>query len=145
MQVEELMSKQVYCCSPDDSLAQAAQLMWDRDCGCLPVCNHSDGGHHALGAITDRDICMCALFQGKPLGELRVSEAMARSLQACQAGDSVEQAGSLMRSAKVRRLPVLDAQGQLQGVISLADLARWARQGLPHSEVGETLAALCTR
>jgi CBS-domain-containing membrane protein len=151
MQVEELMSKQVQCCDPNDSLERAAQLMWDHDCGCLPVCNHSDGGHRAIGAITDRDICMCALFQRKPLADLKVDDAMAKQLLACQPNDTVDRAESMMRSGKIRRLPVLDAQGQVRGFISLADLARGAarqsaniHQGISESEVGETLAAICT-
>lgn len=146
VQVEELMSKQVQCCDPEDSLERAAQLMWDHDCGCLPVCRPTNGASHAIGMITDRDICMCALFQHKRLSDLKVSDAMARQLLACQPTDSVEQAESLMRSKKVRRLPVLDGEGQLRGLISLADLARRAatRQSLSESEIGETLAAICT-
>jgi CBS-domain-containing membrane protein len=150
MQVEELMSKEVQCCDADDSLEHAAQLMWDHDCGCLPVCDHSDGGHRAVGAITDRDICMCALFQGRSLTDLKVGDAMAKQLLACQPNDTVDRAESMMRSGKIRRLPVLDAQGEVRGLISLADLARGAarrsslHQGISESEVGETLAVICT-
>src|SRR6185437_10351453 len=150
MPIEELMTRQVEYCAPEDSLQHAAQLMWQHDCGCIPVCSCVEGVHRVVGVITDRDICMCALFQRKALGDLRVSDAMGKDLHACQPGDSVETAQSLMRTAKVRRLPVLDAQGRLCGLIALADLARAATrqassapQVISESEVGDTLAAIC--
>lgn len=147
MRIEQIMTKQVSSCSPDATLAEAAQLMWDHDCGCLPVCN---GASRVAGVITDRDICMSALFKGKPLYELRVSDAMSRQLQACLASDSLADAEKAMRQARIRRLPVVDGQGSLIGMISLADLAREAarennspKQEITETEVGDTLAAIC--
>lgn len=64
MRVDDLMTKQVFSCRPEDSLEHAAQLMWDHDCGCLPVCaGASNGAGKTIGVITDRDICMNALFR----------------------------------------------------------------------------------
>ena len=151
MRVEDLMSKQVQCCAPEDSLEYAAQLMWDHDCGCLPVCSPSDNGkRRTIGVLTDRDICMNALFQGKPLRDLRVSGAMAKEVHACQLGDTLDHAEQVMRTARVRRVPVLDSGQALIGFISLADLAREAareraetRQEITETEVGDTLAAIC--
>jgi len=125
MRVDQIMTKQVNSCSPDNTLAEAAQLMWDHDCGCLPVCT-GNGASRVTGVITDRDICMSALFKGKPLSELRVSDAMSRQLQACRPSDSLADAEKTMRQARIRRLPVVDEQGSLVGMISLADLAREA-------------------
>jgi len=149
MRVEQLMTKQVKSCGPDDTLDRAAQLMWDNDCGCLPVCA-GNGASRVVGVITDRDICMCALFQGKSLRDLRVSGAMARQVQVCRAGDALADAEKTMRAARIRRLPVVDAQGALIGIIALADLAREAArersattQDVTESEVGDTLAAIC--
>jgi CBS domain-containing protein len=149
MRVEQIMTKQVSSCSPDTSLAEAAQLMWDHDCGCLPVCTGMDASR-VTGVITDRDICMAALFKGRPLYELRVADAMSRQLQACRPGDSLVDAENTMRKARIRRLPVIDAQGSLLGMISLADLAREAarenhspKQEITETEVGDTLAAIC--
>jgi CBS domain-containing protein len=149
MQVERLMTKQVKSCSPSDTLERAAQLMWDGDCGCLPVCA-GDGINRVVGMITDRDICMSALFEGKALRELTVSGAMAKQLLSCKAGDALTDAEKTMREARIRRLPVLDEQGALIGIIGLADLAREAarersaaKQEITESEVGDTLAAIC--
>ncbi|MBN1240007.1 MAG: CBS domain-containing protein [Gammaproteobacteria bacterium] len=150
MRVEQLMSKQVYWCRPEDTLDRAAQLMWDHDCGALPVCT-GNGETHVAGMITDRDICMSALFQGRPLHEIRISDAMTRESRVCRPEDSAADAEKTMRGAQVRRLPVVSADGQLVGIISLADIAReaareaqsqMARPEISEIEVGDTYAAI---
>ena len=152
MQVQEIMSQVVHSCAPEDSLKQAAQLMWDHDCGSLPVSAAEDGSERAIGVITDRDICMCALFQDRRLSELRVRDVMAEhNVLSCRPSDSIEQAEALMRQGRVRRLPVVDEKGSLAGIISLADLARAAKResGKPeHSQIErqiiDMLAAVST-
>jgi CBS domain-containing protein len=149
MRVEQIMTKQVSSCGTEDTLVQAAQLMWDSDCGCLPVCS-GNGANRVVGVITDRDICMSALFKGKPLYELRVADAMSRQLQACRPSDSLNHVEKMMSQARIRRLPVVDDQGSLVGMISLADLAREAarentapKHEITETEVGDTLANIC--
>jgi len=149
MRVEQLMTKLVTTCKPEDTLDRAAQLMWDQDCGCLPVCA-GDGVNRVTGVITDRDICMSALFQGKPLRDLRVSDAMSRQVHVCRAGDSLFDAEQTLRKAQIRRLPVVDEQGLLIGMITLADLAREAEReqtnpkpDITGNEIGVTLASIC--
>jgi CBS-domain-containing membrane protein len=149
MEVKDIMTKQVTTCSPDDTLAHAASLLWESDCGLLPVCDN-DGIHRLVGVITDRDICMSALFQGKPLQALKVSDAMARVLHVCQRGDTLADVEIQLRQSQLRRLPVIDHDGALTGIITLADLAREAarergRAGTRHvseSQVGDTLAKI---
>jgi CBS domain-containing protein len=143
------MTKDPKWCLAGDTLDRAAKLMWDYDCGCLPVCSGDDGGR-VTGMITDRDICMSAFFQGKPLRDIRVSEAMAKNPRVCRPGDSLGEAESIMREARVRRLPVVGDDGGLLGMISMADLAREAarertavRKEITEKEVGDTLAAIC--
>jgi CBS domain-containing protein len=150
MRVQDLMTKEIYSCHPEDSVEQAAQLMWDHDCGWLPVCTRPNGTSQVIGVITDRDICMNALFCGNPLKDLRVSGAMAKEVRSCHADDTLAIAESTMRSARVRRLPVVDDTGALLGMISLADLAREAarerhrhHRKVTETEVGDTLAAIC--
>ena len=149
MRVQDLMTRQVHSCRSSDSLEQAAQLMWNFDCGCVAVCD-GDGASRLLGMITDRDICMSALFEGRALKDLHVSEAMSKSLQTCRVSDALGKAERIMQAARIRRLPVLDEQDALVGVISLADLAREAarertRRGkeITETEVGDTLASIC--
>ncbi len=149
MLVENLMSRQVQSCRVGDSLARAAELMWQHDCGAVPVCS-GEGARRVAGVITDRDICMSALFSGRPLSDLRVNEAMSKSVTAVRPSDSLAQAERVMRDAHVRRLPVLDHDGGLVGMISLADLAREAarervqpRKEITETDIGNTLAAIC--
>jgi CBS-domain-containing membrane protein len=100
--------------------------------------------------ITDRDICMAEYTQERPLAEIPVSIPMAKEVLFCHPDDALIEAEETMRSHQVRRLPVLDANGGLVGVISLNDLAREAerevgRKGreLTAQEVSATLAAVC--
>jgi CBS domain-containing protein len=149
MRVDSLMSRKVRTCAPGDSLDHAAQMMWQEDCGCLPV--EAGNSRGLAGIITDRDICMSALFQGKPLHELRVESAMARDVLHCRPEDSLAEAERKMTEARIRRLPVITADGTLVGMLSLADLAREAarqqnarRHSISGSEVCSTLAGICS-
>jgi CBS domain-containing protein len=146
MRIDQLMSRHVQYCAPDDTLDQAARLMWDHDCGCVPVCT-SYGAPHVVGMITDRDICMAALFEGKPLRELRVANAMSREVRVCRSSDQPAAIERLMRERQIRRVPVTDDNGTLVGIVSLADFARAAERrndaaGISGTEVGDTLAAI---
>jgi CBS domain-containing protein len=142
--VRPLMTTHVRTCQADDSLGHAAHLMWNEDCGIVPVLNE----HQVVGVITDRDICMATYTQGKAPSELRVDAAMSKQLHSCSADDSLATVLGLMRDNRVRRLPVLTVEGKLLGLLSLADVARWA-QPLSNPSVdaalAETLAAISAR
>ena len=145
MRIEELMTKSPATCGPDDTLRETAQKMAGSDCGCLPV-TAADGSQRLVGMITDRDICMAAQLQGRSLEELRVRDAMAKEVRACNPGDHLVEAQAIMQEARVRRLPVVDESERLLGVISLADLAREAereRGSISKAEIGKILASLC--
>jgi CBS domain-containing protein len=151
MRIDKLMTGHITTCGPQDSLERAASLMWESDCGFLPVTG-GDGGRWIDGVITDRDICMAALFQGKALHELRVEDAMAKKVQTCKASDTIEHAQRQMQNAQIRRLPVLGHDGALVGVISMADIVREsARQQfgqhheIPAGGVMEALAKISTK
>jgi len=122
--VHDIMRVRVHTCSADDTLHRAAQIMWEKDCGCLPVI---DSGRHVQAVITDRDICMAALTQGVPLTSTRVASAMSRSLITCSPDDSVGAVEELMQDEQIRRVPVVDANGVLIGMISIGDIARFLR------------------
>lgn len=122
-------------CRPDDSLSRAAQLMREQSCGALPVVLRES----VVAMLTDRDICMAAYAHGKPLTDLWVDSAMSKELVACAPDDSVGAALALLGDRRVRRLPVIDQCGKLLGIITLADLARWARS-LSNRAVDSALA-----
>lgn len=149
MRVDSIMSRTVVTCAPGDGLDHAARLMWQHDCGCLPVCLNEGG--QLVGIITDRDICMSALFNGRALHELRVETAMAHDVSSCSPSDSLAEVERRMSELRLRRLPVLAADSTLTGLISVADLARAAarqqnapRHAISSSEVCSTLAAICS-
>lgn len=147
MNVSELMSKKVHTCSIDDNLQRAAQIMWENDCGCVPVV---DAERRVVGILTDRDICMAGYTQGKRYAEIPVSTAMAKTIFSVTENDSISVAETLMRDRQIRRVPVLDGGGQLRGVLSLNDLARNAQptngnlsNGLSGDMIAQTLGAIC--
>ncbi|MGO9062409.1 MAG: CBS domain-containing protein [Candidatus Binataceae bacterium] len=127
MKVEQIMNRNVRFCRPQDSLSNAAQMMWDEACGAVPVVDEQS---RPVGFLTDRDICMAAYTQGKPLGELRVELAMARKIVTCRAEDDLRKAAVLMQQNHTRRLPVIDRDGTLVGLLSLDDLACEAARAL---------------
>jgi CBS domain-containing protein len=141
------MKRSVKTCTVLDTLNTGAQIMWENDCGCVPVVD--DG--HVVAMLTDRDICMAAYTQGGPLGTIAVSSAMSKQLYSCKPDDSLAAAEDLMRAKKVRRVPVVDAEGTLVGILSLHDIAREMtveRRGKGKKEVtpeavSATLAAVC--
>jgi CBS-domain-containing membrane protein len=147
MRVEVLMSKQVATCKPQDSLHTAARLMWECDCGCVPVV---DENSKVTGMITDRDICMATYFQDKPLRALSVSSSMSKRIYTCRPEDTVESAEGSMQANQVRRLPVVSASGRIVGIISINDIAREAarehnpgKREVTEAEVAATVAAVC--
>ena len=148
MKIEQLMTKGVSTCAPGDSLKEAARIMWERDCGIVPIIE-DDATRRVVGIVTDRDACMAAYTRGQPLSQIRIGDVMSTSVASCRAGEDVHEAEQTMRSAQVHRLPVVDDANQLLGVISLADIAREAareagsrRQEVTAVEIGETLAAI---
>ena len=92
-QVQQVMTMSVYSCHVNDHLGTAAKLMWEHDCGVVPVVN-DDG--RAIGMLTDRDICMAAFTQGRVLTDLGVQQAMSQRLVVCHPEDSVDRAEELM-------------------------------------------------
>jgi len=145
MKVSEIVVRDIASCRADDSLAEAARIMWDRDCGVVPV---TDEEGSLCGIITDRDICMAALLQGLPLSQVSVQQSMSRDVHACGPDDDVNSVHALMRESQIRRVPVVD-ENRLVGIVSLNDLAMRAvsggRNATPSArlQVAETLAAIC--
>jgi CBS domain-containing protein len=146
MRVKDVMTSNVASVRVTDSLSAAAKLMWDCDCGAIPVI---DDGSRVIGMITDRDICMSCWSRDRGPGALQVSESMSRELYSCTPDDTLVNAEGIMRSRQVRRLPVTDSQGRLAGIVSLADLVKHTqstggrRKDVVPEEVTSTLAGIC--
>jgi CBS domain-containing protein len=143
MRIKEIMTHPVVTCPADSTLDHAARLMWEFDCGIIPIVNN-DG--RLAGVVTDRDICMAAYTQGQPLAAIPAATAMAAQVVAGHVDDPVEAIEAQMRAHQVRRLPVLDADGRPAGIVSMNDLARLAaraRKSAVDRELVSTLAAIC--
>lgn len=134
MKVQDVMTRSPTTCLLQDSLQTVAQRLWERDCGCLPVVD-PDG--RALAMITDRDVCMAAWSTGLPLQDLQVGPAMSKELVSCRAQEEVSAASARMAKHGVRRMPVLDANGVVIGIVSLNDLALSAAKE-PQARGGNT-------
>lgn len=119
MKVREIMSEPVQTTTPETWVAQAARVMRTADCGILPVVD-SDG--RAEGVITDRDICLAIAASNRSPRAIAVHEVMAHKPVAVRVDDDVRTALGEMKRARVRRLPVLDAQARVVGLLSLEDI-----------------------
>jgi CBS domain-containing protein len=146
MLVSEIMTRQVATVRTDEKASAAAQLMWDCDCGALPVLDEEG---RAVAVVTDRDVCMATLFQDRPPSQFPVSIAMSRDLHFCLPEHDVTTAEQRMRARQIRRLPVLDADRRLVGIVSLADIVRATagtkdrKDTLRSDEVAATLLDIC--
>ena len=147
MKIESLMTRDVWTCRPDDKLAEAARIMWENDCGCVPVV---DAALRVVGMVTDRDLCMAAYTQGQRLEDAVVGNVMSREVSSCRSSDDLRKAESTMRAEKLHRLPVVNESGTLVGLLSINDIACEAAKESSKSdrkvtfeEVGATLAAIC--
>jgi CBS domain-containing protein len=141
MKIKSLMTSPAVTVQPSDTLAHAAHLLWNHDCGSLPVVD-KEGRVGAM--VTDRDVCIAAWSTGKPLAELRVRDAMSKSVVSARADDTLALAVDRMAMHQVHRLPVVDEHERPIGMLSLNDLAR---RGDKDPEVGkrtlQALAAVC--
>jgi CBS domain-containing protein len=145
MTVRDLQTSNVKTVSPDTDLAVVARLMWEGDCGAVPVVTDD---RKVIGMITDRDICIASATRARPPAEIRAGEVITNhGVHAVKPDDDVRVAMRTMRKHKVRRLPVVDRDQRLAGIVSINDLAINASSSLPNSvpaqEFLETFQAIC--
>lgn len=118
MKVQDVMTSPAYSCSPEASLAAAARTMCDYGCGALPVL---DNAGRPAGILTGRDVCRAVAVGNRFAPAIKVREVMSFHPSTCAPGTPLEEALEIMAAKKVRRLPVVDGQGQLVGIVSLSD------------------------
>jgi len=128
MKVKDLMTATPSSCQQETNLGSATELMWNANCGCLPVLS-VDG--KVSGVITDRDICVALGTRNRVVGEITVAEVMSDKLYCCAPEGEVHLSLETFRRGKVRRLPVVARDGSLIGVLSIDDiLSRAEPRGL---------------
>jgi len=119
MKVKDIMMGTPYYCQQETNLASATELMWNANCGFLPV-ESADG--MVIGVITDRDICIALGTRNRLAGEVTVAEVLTGKLYSCAPDDDVHMALQTLMEATVRRLPVVSQNGTLVGVLSMDDI-----------------------
>jgi len=120
MNVNEVMTHGVYTTSPDDTVQTAAQTMADLDTGVLPIAEDD----RLIGILTDRDLSTRVVAEARDPATTMVREVMSQDVRCCFEEDSVEEVAVKMSEWQLRRLPVLNREHRLVGIISLGDLAR---------------------
>lgn len=119
MKVKDMMHKGAECVAPNATLQQVARKMRDHDIGAIPVCE----GGKPMGIVTDRDVTIRALANGKDSGTLLAKDVMSKNLVFCRDTEEAEDAIRIMEDNQVRRLPVLDEAQKLVGMVSLGDIS----------------------
>ena len=126
MKVQECMTSPAHSCTANANLVTAANIMWNYQIGALPVLD-SEG--HPIGMVTDRDICMAAARKSRFAGDISVRETMSPNPFTVRPDDDLTTALDTMAARQVRRLPVVDHENRLIGVLSINDAAAAAEAG----------------
>src|SRR6185503_8693870 len=143
MRVEDVMTKDISVCSPGTNAAAAAEIMWNRDCGILPVL---EGSGQLVGMVTDRDLFIALGTQNRNPSDLPMGEIMHREPSICSPEDDVRNALKTMAKQRLHRLPVIDESGAIKGILSIDDLilqAKTETDGVFKDDVIRTLKAIC--
>jgi CBS domain-containing protein len=135
----EVMTREPACCEPGDSVQHAAQLMKTEDVGSLPIVE-SRTTLTLVGIITDRDIVVKTVAEGRPAQTASVRDAMTQNPVTVREDDDVNRALSAMADRKVRRIPVVDADGRLCGIIAQADIATRLHQDKTTGDLVEAIS-----
>lgn len=126
MKVKDVMVGTPAYCGSDTNLGAAVEILWNRNCGILPIVNAHE---KVVGVVTDRDLCIALGTRNRLPGEIAVGQVASGQVFACKPDDDIRAALTTMAQAKVRRLPVLNADGKLLGILSMDDVVLRAEAG----------------
>jgi CBS domain-containing protein len=140
VRVENIMTKEVSCCDPGTNAAAAADIMWARNCGSLPIVENGS----VVGIVTDRDLFIALGTSNRKAADLPVGEIMNRNLSLCGPEDDVRNALKTMGQRQVHRLVVVDNDRTLKGIVSMGDIAlRAGASDLSNEDVVKAMKAIC--
>lgn len=140
MRISDVMTKNPATCTPSSSSMTAASLMQQKDTGALPVTEDAFS-RKLVGVVTDRDLCLIVVASGRDPSHVWVQECMTGNPVTVHPDDEVSKAVRLMREHQVRRIPVVNARNEIQGMVSLADLVR--HKAIKAEELFELLEKIC--
>jgi CBS domain-containing protein len=135
---KDVMTKNPVCCEPGDAVSRVAEVMKREDVGSVPVVE-SQKSKHLMGIVTDRDIVVKVVADGRAVDRATVQDAMTANPSCCREDDDVERAMAAMKDRQVRRMPIVDSDGRLTGIISQADVATRVHKD---AETGDLVEAI---
>ena len=127
MKVKDVMTATPASCDSKANLGTAAEILWNRNCGILPVV---DTNGKVIGVVTDRDLCIALGTRNRLPGEITVGQVASNKVLTCKPDDDIREALNTMAQGKVRRLPVVNAEGNLEGILSMDDVVLHAEVGI---------------
>jgi len=146
MKVKDVMTPHAQTIWLTESVADAARLMWENDCGALPIVKEQK----VVGMITDRDICMATAMRKCNATGISVEEVMTGQVYSVDPEDNIEQALRLMQQHQIRRLPVINSEGELKGILSMNDIVLSANasggkagDSIGYADVVKTYQSIC--
>jgi CBS domain-containing protein len=140
MKVRDVMTNDPACCTPETSLREVARLMVENDCGEIPVVD-STSSRSVRGVVTDRDIVVRTLAQGRNPLDLTARDVMTTPAATVTPGTDLDECANLMEAKQIRRVPVVDESGRVSGIVSQADIVRQARDRVAAELVREVSEA----
>lgn len=132
--VSDIMSRNIKVCAPHDSVTEAAKIMRDIECGSVPVCE----GKKIVGIITDRDIVLNIVAEGKDSNQVHCHDCMTTDVITCSSDTDIHECARLMSQHQIRRIPVVE-NGEIVGICAMADLAR---ENIYVNEAGDALSQI---
>jgi CBS domain-containing protein len=136
MKISEIMTVDPVCCSQSETAEAGAVLMQELNIGVIPVVE-DDKSYKLVGMVTDRDLCMAVVAEGKDPKSVTLEECMSEMLIFCRPDQEIEDAVLLMQKNQIHRLPVVDSDQRIQGIVSLCDIALYG--GLSSEEIEKTI------
>ncbi|HJT21802.1 MAG TPA: CBS domain-containing protein [Nitrospira sp.] len=136
MKIRDVMTPNPSYCVPEHTSVQAARIMKDKNVGIVPVVE-TEAKRTLIGVVTDRDLCLAVVATGRHPDSVRIRETMTDTLVTCRPDEDISSAADRMREHQIRRVPVVDEQGMLAGMVSTADILQ--RSNLPSDRTHETM------
>jgi CBS domain-containing protein len=136
---KDVMTRNPVCCEPGDPVTQVAGVMKQEDVGSVPVVESQDS-KHLMGIVTDRDIVVKVVAGGRAVEQATVRDAMTANPSSCREDDDVERAMAAMKERQVRRMPIVDADGRLTGIIAQADVATRVQKDAKTGDLVEAIS-----
>ena len=139
MKVNDVMIENVSFCRENETLGKAAELMWQKDCGMVPVLNDED---EIIGVVTDRDICIAVASRNQLPSDISVKDLADGKVITCSKKHSVKKVLKIMKKHQIKRLPVVGNNGKICGVVSINDMLQMRKSKRYKKQIIKTLTAI---